>query len=204
MLIIGNGGHAKEIYDILDNIYKEEDIFFYDDVNVSNNKKIIQSIETAKSYLKEKPEFCLGLGNPKYRELLLHRIENIGGKVKSVIAHSAIISERSVVKIKTGVNIMHQAFIGPDVVIGMGALINAKVNIHHDVTIGDFSEIGPGSIILGGASIGRNTTLGGGVIVLPNIKVGNGCIIGAGSVVTKNIMDGSLAYGNPCNIIKSV
>lgn len=52
--------------------------------------------------------------------------------------------------------------------------------------------------------VGNNVWFGGNVIVLPGVKVGNNCVIGAGSIVTKDIPDETLAYGNPCRIVKKI
>lgn len=52
--------------------------------------------------------------------------------------------------------------------------------------------------------VGNNVWFGGNVTVLPNVKIGNNCVIGAGSVVTKDIQDNSLAFGNPCAVIKRI
>ena len=46
--------------------------------------------------------------------------------------------------------------------------------------------------------------IGGGVIVLPGVRIGEGSVIGAGSVVTKDIPANSLAYGNPCRVVRAV
>ncbi len=71
--------------------------------------------------------------------------------------------------------------IGNGVTVGHGAIL-------HGCTIGDNTLIGMGSIVLNGAVIGRN------------------CIIGAGSLVTqgKVIPDGSMVYGNPAKIVRSL
>lgn len=52
--------------------------------------------------------------------------------------------------------------------------------------------------------VGDNVWIGGSVTVLPGVKIGNNCVIGAGSVVTKDIPENSLAYGNPCRVVKSL
>ena len=52
--------------------------------------------------------------------------------------------------------------------------------------------------------IGENTWIGTGTIVLPGVTIGNNCIIGAGSIVTRDVPNNSLAYGNPCRIIREV
>ena len=52
--------------------------------------------------------------------------------------------------------------------------------------------------------IGNNVWIGGGVKVLPGVTIGDNSVIGAGSVVTKDVPDNSLAYGNPCRVIRKI
>lgn len=52
--------------------------------------------------------------------------------------------------------------------------------------------------------IGCNVFIGKKTIIMPNTTIGDNCIIGAGSVVRGNIPEGSVAMGNPAEIIGSV
>jgi len=52
--------------------------------------------------------------------------------------------------------------------------------------------------------IGDNVWIGGNSVILPGVTIGNNVTIGAGSVVTKDIPDDSLAFGNPCRVVKSI
>ena len=40
------------------------------------------------------------------------------------------------------------------------------------------------------------------VTILPGITIGDNSVIGAGSIVTKDIPDNTIAYGNPCQVIR--
>lgn len=51
-------------------------------------------------------------------------------------------------------------------------------------------------------TIGDNVWIGGGAIIMPGVTIGNNVVIGAGSVVTKNIPDNTIAFGNPCRVMR--
>lgn len=49
-----------------------------------------------------------------------------------------------------------------------------------------------------------NVWIAANVVVLPGVTIGEGSVIGAGSVVTKDIPPSSLAFGNPCKVIRKI
>lgn len=51
-------------------------------------------------------------------------------------------------------------------------------------------------------TIGNNVWIGGGAIILPGVTIGDNVVIGAGSVVTKDIPGNTIAYGNPCRVMR--
>lgn len=53
-------------------------------------------------------------------------------------------------------------------------------------------------------TVGSNVWIGANVTVLPGVTIGDNCTIGAGSVVTKDIPPNSLAFGNPCKVIREI
>ena len=50
--------------------------------------------------------------------------------------------------------------------------------------------------------IGNNVFVGAGSIILPGVTIGDNVVIGAGSVVSKDIPAGSVAVGNPAQVVK--
>lgn len=91
--------------------------------------------------------------------------------------------------------------------IGNGISIQDNAVIHTEKngvsTIEDRVVIGHGAIIHG-TRIGSDTIIGMGAILLTKSKIGKNCIIGAGSLVTEGteIPDNSIAFGNPCKVVK--
>lgn len=49
-----------------------------------------------------------------------------------------------------------------------------------------------------------NVWIGGGVIILPGVTIGKNSVIGAGSIVTRSIPENSVAFGNPCRVVRSI
>ena len=56
----------------------------------------------------------------------------------------------------------------------------------------------------GEIKIGNNVFIGNACIILPNVKIGDNVVIGAGSIVTRDVPANVVAYGNPCQVIRSV
>ncbi len=209
MLIIGVKGHAKEILLILENLHYNEEIYFYDDISVDipellyGKYKIIRRLEEAKELFRRDIRFVLGVGNPIVRKKLSDKFVEIGGKLESIIAPTALIGKYNVV-LEGGLNIMHNVFISNDVIIGEGSLVNASASIHHDVEIGKFCEISPGAILTGACKIGNFTFIGAGAVILPKLRIGSNVIIGAGAVVVSDIPDRVVAVGVPAKVIKHI
>lgn len=91
-----------------------------------------------------------------------------------------------------------------------------------DIFIGDECMIGPNVVIATAGHpiepelrrkaaqfnipvrIGRNVWIGAGAVILPGVHIGDNSVIGAGSVVTKDIPENSVAYGNPCRVVREI
>src|SRR5262245_8390338 len=52
--------------------------------------------------------------------------------------------------------------------------------------------------------IGSDVWVGGGAIICPGVRIGSRSVIGAGSVVTRDILQGVLAVGNPCRVVREL
>lgn len=199
ILVIGAGGHALEILDLIKNSYEE--ISFFDNLNKGSNLihggyRVLNSFEQVRNYFEcENRNFALGFGGTN-RIDLQKKFILLGGLPNSIIAKSSFISESNTLLGK-GLNIMHNVQISANVKVGDGTLINSFCSIHHDVVIGESCEIAPHSAILGKVIIGDNTLIGANTTILPGCKIGTNVIVGAGAVVTKDIPDNQKVVGVP-------
>lgn len=203
MLIAGAGGFAIQLFDVLQQLFPEEQIVFYDDTNSDQNKKfldkysILHSIDEAEKYFQSTDKrFALGIGNPAHRKLFYEKFIKAGANPSIIISPFTVIGKEQM-EIGEGTVILSGSIIESTVKIGKGCLINLHSTVTHGCSIGNFSEISPGVCVSGNCTIGNETLIGTGAIILPKIKVGNNVIVGAGAVVTKDIPDGAIVTGIP-------
>ena len=192
VIIIGAGGHAKVIADI---IYKSGDnlIGFLDD-NLANigkekkkKKKVLGTTKDIENY--NKNYFIIGIGNNSIRK----KINNENNlKLYTAIHPSAIIAQD--VKIGIGSVIMAGVVINPGTVIGKNCIINTCSSLDHDNLLEDYVHISPGAHLAGTVSVKEGTWICTGAIIKNNITIGKNNIIGAGSVVIKDIIDENTTY----------
>lgn len=192
VIIIGAGGHAKVIADI---IYKSGDnlIGFLDD-NLANKgkeiylgKKVLGTTKDIENY--NKNYFIIGIGNNSIRK----KINNENNlKLYTAIHPSAIIAQD--VKIGTGSVIMAGVVINPGTVIGKNCIINTCSSLDHDNLLEDYVHISPGAHLAGTVSVKEGTWICTGAIVKNNITIGKNNIIGAGGVVIKDIIEENATY----------
>ncbi|MGX6591140.1 acetyltransferase [Cetobacterium ceti] len=200
IIIIGSGGHAKVIIDILERSNKKIYGILDDDLNKKDLKVLGYSIlGTTKDIEKYKQNysFIIGIGNNAIRKKIA--IENKDLNYEQAIDPSAIISKN--IKIGTGTVIMPGAIINIDSKIGNHCIINTGAIIEHDNIIEDYVHISPGVSLGGTVKIGETTHVGIGSTVINNINVGKKNIIGGGTVVIRSINDNNFIVGVP-GIIK--
>ena len=203
VVIIGAGGHAKVIADL---VIKNNDILvgFLDDnikknTNIIDSNKVIGKICECSEIQKKNPEikFVIAIGNNYMRKEISNRYNLL---YYTLIHPSAIIGINTT--ICEGTVIMANTVINPNTIIGKHCTINTGAIIEHDNKIGDFVHISPNATLTGTVSIGDYTHIGAGAIIKNNIKIGSDIIIGAGAVAVKEIEEPGTYVGVPAKKIK--
>lgn len=193
--IIGCGGHARNIADIVLNNYPRINLSFIDE-NARLNEEIL-GFKVEKDFKLEKQNIHIALGDNSKRKLLITKyIKNI----VTVISKNSYIGLN--VNIGIGSCIGHKSYLGIESTIGKGCIINTNSLIEHEVIIGNYSHIAPNSTICGRSKVGENVFVGASSTIIDNITICNNVIIGANSCVTKNIIEAGTYVGNPAKRIK--
>lgn len=196
MIIVGAGGHAKEVAD--EWVKKGgnlDDLEFFDDVNELRSF-LGRPVHRNLASLRKEHDFIVAVGNPQARRKLFTHFLNAGHRPYSMVAHSAEVSSLGSI-LGRGLNIMSKVVIGPDVTVADGVLLNSEVHLHHDSSVGAFCEISPRVSVLGSVTIQSNVSIGTGAILLPGVVIGEGAIVGAAAMVNRNVAPHSKVIGIP-------
>lgn len=203
VVIIGAGGHAKVIADVIEKS-GDEIVGFLDDnkeigTTIINDYKVIGDLNNrfAMAVTKENLEFIIAIGDNKKREELSHS-PNL--KFYTAIHPSAQMGLD--VEIQEGTVIMANACINSSAKIGKHCIINTGAIIEHDNIIEDFVHISPNVALGGTVKIGKNTHIGIGSTIKNNITICKNCKIGAGAVVVKDIEEAGTYVGVPAKKYK--
>ena len=199
VIIIGTGGHAKVIADIVlcsgDNLVG----FLTNDRDKNSfiGKPILGGDTDYANY--KNCYFVIAIGNPNVRERISNSMKDI--KWYTAIHPSSIISTIST-SIGEGTVVMASAVINPFAQIGKHCIINTNATVEHDNSIEDFAHISVGAKLAGTVKIGKRTWVGIGATISNGINVCEDCMIGAGAVVVKNIETSGTYIGVPARKIK--
>lgn len=203
LLIIGSGGHAKVIIDMLLENNQYEIVGCID--NYENRSvfgiNVVGKDEDLEKFLKQGVNnVFIAIGNNCVRKKIYDYVTNLGYNVINVVSKDARISK--FVSFGKGIAIMPGAVINADTFIGNGVIVNTGATIDHDCKIGDFVHVAPGSNLAGKVVISEGSFLGVGTKIIDGINVGKWTIIGAGSVIINDIEDNVTVVGVPGKIIK--
>jgi sugar O-acyltransferase (sialic acid O-acetyltransferase NeuD family) len=197
MHIIGAGGHAKVIIDIL--IASNQEISGVWDENPAIKTVLNQPVIgnfVAFQAINYQP-VIIAIGNNLIRKKIAEELT-----VKSGIAIHPKSAISTTASLGDGTVVMANASINADVSIGKHVIINTNAAIDHDCEIGDFVHLSPQVGLGGNVQVGEGTHVGIGASVKQGIKIGKWATIGAGAVVIRDIPDYAVAVGNPTRIIK--
>lgn len=199
IVIIGAGGHARVIIDIIKKQKAECTIELLDD-NIPAGTQIMgcEVVGRIKDCIRFPSDtgFIIGIGNNKVRSQIANEYNFLN--YVSFIHPKATIAEG--VSLGNGCVVMGGAVINSNTKIGNHAIINTAATIDHDNFIGDFVHLSPGVHTGGNVVVGDYVWVGIGAVLKNGIGVCAKCMIGAGSVVVKDIEIKGVYVGVPANL----
>lgn len=192
VVMIGWGGHAKVLKDILDTQGAEIAAVVAPEVPDSVQAKRYYSDAEFTSACNPS-DFLLvnGVGSLPGHGVRLDIFESykqLGFAFLTVVSESAVLSPS--VSLEEGVQVMHGCIIQADARVGANSIINTGAIVEHDCVIAAHCHIAPKATLSGGVSVGENTHIGVGAVIVQGIKIAKNVTIGAGASIVRDVATG--------------
>ena len=208
VVILGSGGHAKVVIDILQamRLFEIVGLVTKDTVDTLAGYPVLGDDDVLPDLLVQGVTWvAVGIGgfiSNTLRRQVYERVKSLGFQVVTAIHPSAVI--------------------GADVSIGQGSVIFAGVVLNPEVQVGENVVVATGStvdhetivedhvLISAGVTVGANVTVRQGALVaigstvISGITVGCDALVGAGAMVAEDVPDRVVVAGVPARILRKV
>jgi sugar O-acyltransferase (sialic acid O-acetyltransferase NeuD family) len=208
VVIIGAGGHGREVADILRHqAAGQMEVLGFTDDNHALKGRNIDGLPVLGDWawfkdadVRDLAVVC-AVGSPEVCRSLVERARGMKLSFVSVISPLAHIS--SLARLGEGVTIFPNVIVNTGARVDSYSILNADVVVSHDATVGPYSNINPGARLAGHVTIGQGCYIGMGANVIQGISIGAWSVVGAGAVVTQDLPANVTAVGVPARIIKA-
>lgn len=200
IIILGKGGHAESLVDIVEreNKYEIAGYVINDSSQSSENERysvIGSDMDLEQIFESGIRNAALGigyLGKSDLREKLWKKLKAIGFSFPIICDPSAVLAGN--IRLGEGTMVGKGAIINANASVGEMCIINTGAVIEHGCMVEEFSHISVGSVLCGEVRVGRASFVGANATVIQGKKIGNQCIIGAGITVRKNVGDNHIVW----------
>lgn len=197
LVIVGGGGHAKVVADILRR-RGDYAIAGYTDAAgrhdfdlryLGNDGALARLVGEGVKYA------FVAIGDNAARARLGAMLRRFGYLLPTVACPSAIISASAV--LGGGALLASGCVVNADTRVDEFAIVNTRASVDHDCRVGAAAHIAPGATLLGRVTVGPGALVGAGATVIGGITIDPGAVVGAGAVVTRPVHTGGVVAGVP-------
>lgn len=200
VLIYGGGGHGKSIIDLLRKSAAYHIVGVIDDGLAAEGTSAVMGLpvlggaEKLVDIYQDGVRLAVnavgGVGNVSIRVQVFQRLAEAGFVCPAVIHPDAEIEPSA--NLSPGVQVFARAYIGSDVKVGYGAIVNTGAVLSHECLISSYANISPGAVLAGQVEIGAGTLVGMGATLNLQVKVGARARIGNGATVKSDVPSGTI------------
>ena len=198
VVIIGAGGHAQVVADILwrmrDDALDVTPVAYLDDKaalhgQIFLNVPVVGAVDQLGQI--EHEAVIVAIGNGRIRQKLFATLQQQGERFIIVRHPTAVIAPD--VQIGPGSMICANVVVNTGSVIGQNVILNTACTVDHHNQIGDHAHIAPGVHLGGDVWVGEGALVGIGATVLPQRHIGRWATVGGGAVIVRDVAAGQTA-----------
>lgn len=198
VVLLGAGGHAKVLLDLLSDNDREvlavsAPELARNDQKLWRNIPIIDDDAVIQKYNSESIELVNGIGmipGKNVRQQLYLSFKQHSMIFATLVHSTAILSATA--KLSEGAQVFAGAIIQPDCTIGNNTIVNTRATVEHDCTIGSHCHIATAATLCGGVKLADQIHVGAGATIIQGLTLGQSSVVAAGSVLVKNLAEREL------------
>ena len=204
-MILGGGGHAKVVIDILEQAGEVDIAGFVSPAEAPDaicGYRRLGSDDALDETLRAGVQSAfVAIGDNRRRMDCIGSLKRRGFTLINAISPAAIVSRHAT--LSRGIAVMPGAVINAGTQIAEGAIVNTRASVDHDCVIGACAHVAPGATLAGCVRLGDGVFLGTGSSVIPNVTIGSWTTVGAGAAVVADLPDHVVAVGVPAAVRRS-
>lgn len=198
IVIYGAGGHGSTLAALIRKAGTYNLVGFLDDGYQTDDQIMGLTVlggveklpELARNNIRQVVNGVGGISDLQIRLAIYDRLREAGFHTPTVIHPTAFVEES--VELANAVQIFAFAYVGIEVRVGFGTIINTSAIVSHNCTLGPYVNLSPGATLAGGVSVGEKTLIGMRATVNLYVTIGKGVQIGNGATVKADVPDGAI------------
>lgn len=195
ILIYGAGGHGRSLADMILTLGNYELVGFLDDGyepgEVIFGKKVLGGAEKLPELADQGIRLAIngvgGIGDLASRLRVYELLREAGFHCPTLIHPTAFVELSAV--LEDGVQVFPFAYVGTDVQVGYGAIINTGAIVSHECSLAPYINLSPGATLAGGVTVDQASLVGMRATINLNVHVGWRARIGNGATVKADVPD---------------
>lgn len=209
LIVIGTGGHAKRVLDILERTPGQRVVGLLDAARPAGEiffgyPVLGDDAALADVVRRHAVDAALVAIGDNWRRAAVAREARaaVPGLPLGTAVHPSAQVARGAT-IGPGAVISANAVLDCDAHVGALAIVGIGATVAHDAQLEDDASLAGHVAVGGGARVGRASAVGIGARIIHGITIGAHTVIGAGATVVRDIPAYSVAYGAPARVVRT-
>jgi sugar O-acyltransferase (sialic acid O-acetyltransferase NeuD family) len=198
LVIYGAGGHGCSLAALIRKMGGYEIVGFLDDGYQPGEEVLGLKVLGGRTQLGELAEEGIrlavngvgGIGDLPSRLAVYDLLRKAGFRCPTVVHPTAFLEDST--ELNDGVQVFPFAYVGTQVRVGYGCIINTGAIVSHDCELSPYVNLSPGATLAGMVTIGEGTLVGMRATVNLNVHIGQRALIGNGATVKADVPDGGV------------
>lgn len=207
LVIVGAGGHARELLDIVDAINADAPTWniiglLADDVAAPDlvARRGVEVIGPSHAIAQFSGDYAIGVGSPRARQRIDAQLREHNRHSVTLRHPTAIVASQ--VELGDGCVLAAQSILTTNIRVGRHVHLNIAASVSHDGVLGDYTTLAPGVRLAGNVTTHDGVDIGVGAVCRPGVTLGAWSVVGAGAAVVTDVPAETVFAGVPARELR--